>query len=131
MNDEFKDLFVKEDETLNKKILNDTLKPYIELTKDGSIIFKEEFYNLQPKKKIIIYILAKKVLKETGIIENERVGVKVISDSTGIAYGTVGRNLRVFFEEGTLKQEENEYFLPNYNLMKVSEWLLIPIKEAG
>jgi DNA-binding MarR family transcriptional regulator len=130
MNEEFKDLFVNESQPLDKELLSKTLKPFIQLTEKGDISFKEEFFHLTPKEKIVVYILVKKVLKEAKIIDEEMIGVKVISDYTGIAYGTVGRNLRELVKEGILKQDKNKYYFPNYSLFKVKDWFVLSVPEA-
>jgi len=124
-NDELDSLIVKETDVIDKKLLASFLKNYVRITESGEFIFEEKFFLLDAKKKIVIFLLARKVMKikNIGALDTEEVGPKEISDKSGIPFGTVGRTVRELVEKQIIKEREGKYFVPNFNLNKINSVL--------
>jgi len=121
MQDEFNELFIKKDD-LNKELLKEILLPNIRLLDDGTIIFQN--LSIQQNKKIVIYLLGNKIFNIREIKKNDAETPTIISKNTGIPLGTVKRSVRELVDLGIIKQnEKGEYFVPNFNLSKVKEWI--------
>ena len=125
-NDELDVLIVKENEVIDKMLLATLLKNYLKITETGEVVSEEQFFSLDAKKKILVFLLARKVMKLKGIghLESEDAGPKEISDKIGIPFGTVGRTLRELVEKNVIQQTESgKYRVPNFNLHRVKQIL--------
>lgn len=123
-NDEFKELFVTENEIIDKKLLGSTLTNFIKLTPTGELILETNFYNLSNTQKIIIYLLARKVLKIKKIIEQEEIGPTDLANSIGLAIGSV-KSVFFFTKDNIFKSLNGKYMIPNYAITKAVEYITI------
>lgn len=117
MTEVFDDLFVEKDE-LNETILKEILTDSIKMTSDGDIIFQKD---LDPKKTILVYLLANKVFFLKKIKTSEAEGPKEIHLKTGVAEGTVKRYVRELQKDGLLIGKKGKYFVPNHALQKIKK----------
>jgi hypothetical protein len=120
MSDKFDELFVEKDE-LNEQILKEMLVGKVKLTKDGEIIFQDEF---GPKQSIILHLLSNKVFVNKGLRESESEGPKDIHQKTGVPEGTVKVYVRELQKQGYLVRADRKYYVPNHALNKVKKLLL-------
>jgi len=123
--DELDELIVDENQVIDKGLLRDIIKPYLMITNEGGVIFKNPFDKQTGAKKILIYILARKVMKikNVGNLKHENVNQKDISEKTNIA----DYNVRSYIAtplKGIVLRDENGYFIPNYNLIRVKNLLI-------
>jgi len=118
--DELDTLVVDEDMYIDKGILANVLKDYLRITKSAQIIPEALFYELNNEKKVILYLLARKVMKIKGIVEVEGVGPSQISKDIGLPVGSV-KTVTYKIGKTLLKSEGGSYIVPNYNLKRVTE----------
>jgi hypothetical protein len=87
--DELDELIVSEEKILDKKLIADILKEYVKITDKGEIIFESKYSKLNAKAKILVFLLARKVMstKNIGNLKSEGAGPKEISEKTGLPYG--------------------------------------------
>lgn len=122
MNDDYDELFVDKKEP-RKRIVK-VLKPFLRFTNDGEIIYQEEFDSLSLKKKILLILLASKVLKGKDFKENEKMAVKELAEKLGaerssiegFIYGPLKKYLKT--ESGKVKIPSHSL---NYVLKEVEE----------
>jgi hypothetical protein len=116
MVDEFDNLFIDGKE-LDKMLLKNTLDTNVRLTTDGRIIFEREF---DPRKKILFYLLANKILVLRNIKTDEAEGPTTICKNIGIPEGTAKAYvIRLEKEKLVSKTRDGKYYVPNYYLEKV------------
>lgn len=123
--DELDEFIVEENEPANKKILASIIQPYIKSIGKNKVIDYSEKYELSPAwKKILVYLCCRKVMFIKGLIENEAVGPKGISDDhTGISMDSAKNISRDNKLKGLVIGNSGEYSIPNYRLKKVLEAL--------
>jgi len=114
----------KEANEVSLELLASILQSFVRFTKDGELLFEGEFYKLPGWKKIVIYLLSRKVISIKKLIEvfEEGAGSREISETIGVPQKSVSRELSTKLK--TLARNENsKYQIPNYNLHKCSEML--------
>lgn len=120
-------------DSLDKLIVDDNTQPdidllakivesYIRLTKSGQILFEKKFYALSEAKKIVLYLLARKIIKIKKLAAdfNEEVKTKEISEALGVKESNVRKYLSTELKEVT-KGIKGAYCVPNYDLYKCDE----------
>jgi hypothetical protein len=113
---------IYKNEEFNRELLVSVIEPFIRLTLDGKILPTEKFEELSDGRKIVSILLAKKVLKDDGIIENEKTRVNELvqrlskerSSIEGQIYGAL-KDL-VLVEQGDIS-------IPNFRIKKAKEFL--------
>lgn len=117
-------LIVDEKEAIDTDLLASTIRGVIKFTKDGEIIFEKKFYELKGYKKILIYLLGRKVIIIKKLKESfsEEVTPKDIADILGIPPKSITKYASIELK-GIIKSEKGKYKVPNYNLHKCSEVL--------
>ncbi len=105
-------------------LLASTLQNFVKFTKEGEIIFDGTFYALPEWKKIIIYLLSRKVISIKKLIPEFEEGVapKEISEIMGVASKSVSRDLATKLKT-LVRNENSKYKIPNYNIQKSAEML--------
>jgi len=121
---DLKDLIVDE-EKVNEEVLYQVLAPYIGIgSTTNTILLKPEFYKLSDsKKKILIYLTARKALAFLGKLEGEGVGPTEVAKKTNIKKGTVFPAIRKLEDEGLVENDDGKYFIANHNITKIKEIL--------
>ena len=126
--DEFDNLIVSSNEVINKRLVTDILMRFIKISTDGEVLFEGTFFKLDNKRKILIYLLTRKVMKikNIGSLETEEAGPSEISNQTGIAFGSVTWTVRDL-DSKLIKSINGKYYVPNYYIEKIKNLF----KEGG
>jgi len=123
MIDQLEDLIVDE-ESVNKELLSTTLKPFIRIVRENKqFTFTSEFTSLEPKQKMIVFLLGQKAKKILGFIEDEKTTPKIIASEIGLREGTVYPYARELEKATLLKNDNGRYFIPNYAFEQVKNYL--------
>ena len=110
MSTKLKKLMIDEEEVL-QEILADILENYVNITKNGDIIYKN-LEELDAEKKVIIGYLAHLARKLLGLTDTEKASAKVISEEMGINYNTVRSTVSKLVRAGILnKEERGQYYI--------------------
>ncbi len=121
-NEVLKQLFT-DDNDINANELFDLLSPFIKINKsDKSIIFLDSALKHSLKNKIILFLLAKKVLFLLKEIETDRVRSTDIIKETGIPKGSVNPTLKLLKETkgGSLVTSDKDgYYITSYQVSKI------------
>ena len=113
------ELFVNEEEISNE-LLKEILVDYVKLSAEGKIFLLPEFNALDRHNKILVVLLAKKVLKiKTGA--RETASPKDVIEVTGLPRGTVAPTLRGLQKEGFVTSSNGQYTIPTYAIYKIKE----------
>jgi len=109
-------------------LLYELLKDIIGIEKDsGELIFSKEYGKLSEKGKVLVVLLAQKARVRLGKapkgFSKEELRPKEIAELSGVKSSTVRVSLMKLREEGLVKSTEDGYFVPNYALPKVKEFL--------
>src|SRR5437868_2364903 len=82
-------------EEVDRASLARALHEYVGVdNKDGKVVLKPSFNKLTVRKKLLAYLLGKKVAKLLGKVENELTAPKEVTLQTGMPKGTVNPKLR-------------------------------------
>jgi hypothetical protein len=118
-------LIVSESEVGNLDLLASLVKSYLQFIKEtGEIIPNKEFYKLKDWKKLLIYLLGRKVIfiKKLNKDFIEEVTPKEIEDIFGVKSKSITKYAAVELK-GIIKSDKGKYKIPNYNLFKCEEIL--------
>jgi len=97
-----------------------TLKPYVNIQKSTNKIFLNNVDKLSAKNKILLYSLAKKLLKFSNHIDDETISALEFFNKTKIKKGTIDFAFKDLRDEGLLIGSGSSYEIPN---LKISEIL--------
>lgn len=121
-NDVLKQLFT-DDNDINANELFDLLSPFIKINKsDKSIIFLDSALKQSLKNKILLFLLAKKVLFLLKEIETDRVRTTDIIKETGIPKGSVNPTLKLLKEtkgSSLVTSDKDGYYITSYQVSKI------------
>lgn len=121
-NEVLKQLFT-DDNDINANELFDLLSPFIKINKsDKSIIFLDSALKHSLKNKIILFLLAKKVLFLLKEIETDRVRSTDIIKETGIPKGSVNPTLKLLKEtkgSSLVTSDKDGYYITSYQVSKI------------
>jgi len=114
----------KDTNDFSLELLASTLQGFVRFTKEGEIIFESSFYPLPEWKKIVIYLLSRKVISIKKLITNyeEGAGPKDISEVIGATSKNISRDLATKLKS-LVRNENSKYKIPNYNITKCAEML--------
>lgn len=121
MNDELESLLVSGKE-VDKKLVAEMLSPYIRIDKETCDIRPlSSWDDLKAYKKILLYLVARKVMIALGLnLPEENASPTEIMLSTGLKQGTVNPTLRRLLDDGVVGQtQERKYYIPNFAIEKV------------
>lgn len=106
-------------EQIDRESLARALKDYVGVdSKSGKVVLKSGFNKLSSRKKMIAYLLGKKVSKLLGKIDNELAAPKDIPNETGIPKGTVHPKLRELSETRLVSQtKDGEYYIESHQIL--------------
>lgn len=117
-----KQLFT-DDNDINASELYELLSPFIKINKTNkNIIFLDPALKHSLKNKIVLFLLAKKVLFLLGEIETDRVRSTDIVKETGIPKGSVNPTLKILKEAkgNSLVTTDNDgYHITSYQVSKI------------
>ncbi len=112
-------LILDENEDPNYDLLAKIILNYLRFTKSGEIIYEKEFNKLNSWRKVMIYLLGRKIIVLKKLVENfsERATPKEISKNTGVLQGSIQKYLTRELK-GITNSEKGSHMIPNYNLHK-------------
>jgi hypothetical protein len=112
-------LFVEKEATVSNRLLRDLLMPYVQLSADGEIIATPDFNNLNSEKKMLVILLAKKVLNLKLRLE-EKTSPKEIQTITALPVGTVNPSLTSLATKRLVQSEKGKYWIPNFAISRIN-----------
>jgi hypothetical protein len=130
-NDIYRDIFVDENllDDDRRRSLARQVSPNIKIYMSGSS-YKAKFTmagnKLSVQQKLLVYLLARKILQDRGLIQLEGMSPGELESETGIPGGTVRPNLRKLLDIQLLennKEEKGGYYVPNYALERTEKEL--------
>jgi hypothetical protein len=122
--DELDEIFVEKNETEDKKLVVDILKPLVTIDNQGNISFKDAYNSLDEMKKALIYLVCKKAILLRGIEGFvEPSGPAEVSKGAFISISSAKNALCTHYNK-FLKKEKEGYIVLNHNLRKIKELLL-------
>ena len=114
------ELFTDKDEVDTSDLVS-ILSPYIRIRKeDDRIIFLDEGHRATVRKKVLIFLLAKKVLFLLGKIDSEFVAPKEIIFETKLSRGSVLPTMMKLKNE-YVSAVDGKYFIPNHKIVKLKD----------
>lgn len=116
MNSEYDDLFVDEEES-RKRVMR-IAEPYLRFTQDGEILYEDEYEKLTGKQKVLLQIVAARILHEQGLRDVEGIKAGEIAENIqkskssieGYVYGSL---------KGIVESDNGKLRVPNSALNKV------------
>jgi hypothetical protein len=118
------ELFTDSGSQLEPAAIAALMKPYIRINRDTQrVIFTPAGMQLTANNKIILFILAKKVMFIRGINSKEAVAPKEVKAELGknIPSGTIDSVLKRLSEKGPIKGLAGRYFIPDFSFPQVEE----------
>lgn len=122
--DPLEDLYVDETE-INKERIRNALKGIIGLKREsGDAVFLSEYSNSSQQKKVLAYLLYRRVALEKGHIQDDELGItgSNLEEETGVPDGT----FKPFFKDLAFVVNESEkggYFIPDYGISEAIDML--------
>ncbi|MDP3901038.1 MAG: hypothetical protein Q8Q38_01745 [bacterium] len=120
--DVLKQLFT-DDNDVNAEELYGLLSPFIKINqKSKNIIFLDPAIKHSLKNKIVLFLLAKKVLFLLGELETDRVRSTDIIKETGIPKGSVNPTLKLLKEakgNSLVTTDKDGYYITSYQVSKI------------
>ena len=105
--------------TFNEEAVLHTLKDKIIFTRENEIVFITDPTNLKAQNQILLYALAKKVLKINQKIEDEVITVAEVSDKTKMNRNTLGVALKRLKDKNILMKSPSGYEIPAFKVEEV------------
>jgi len=97
------------------------LKPFVRIHSDSKEIYLTDQGNkCNIKNKMLIYFLAKKLLKLEEFISTESVSAKEIADKLNLKKGSVDATFKTLRESGFIMGSGKEYNIPNYKISDIN-----------
>jgi hypothetical protein len=118
------ELFTDSGSQIEPTAIASLMKPYIRINRDTHrVIFTPAGMKLTANNKIILFILAKKVIFIRGITTTEAVAPKEVKAELGknIPSGTIDAALKRLSEKGPIKGLDGRYFIPDFFFPQVEE----------
>ncbi len=110
---------------INEKAVVEALKPHITIQRDSKDIYLKNSGKLTIDEKVLVYSLAKKLLKLKGLVEQEAVSANEFYKRTGVKKGSVDSAFKKLREDGLLVGSGQNYEIPNYKIDEVVAMMLV------
>jgi len=121
--DPFDRLFSKDDR-VDTGLLAELLLPYIRIDPDsGRVRFTEDGHQLTVKKKVVVYLLARKAFAVRNSKASEVASPKEISTGIGAKGGTVRPKIKELLEERLIEESDAGYAVPTHSLQRAKQYL--------
>jgi hypothetical protein len=123
--DPLDELIVEEDKEVDKALLAELLRGKVEITASGKINLTEEVLNYPDWKKLLVYLLARKVVYAKKLIGGMKEGAmpadigKAALMSNSTVAKRLGRELK-----SVVEKTSSGYVIPNYRLIKCRSLLM-------
>jgi len=118
------ELFTDERSQIDPASLAAILRPFLRINKENKrVIFTPQGMDITANNKIILFVLARKVMFLQGVSESDSVRPKEIKEELGknIPAGTIDAGLKYLSEKGPLKGQDRKYFIPDFNFPQVEK----------
>ena len=118
------ELFTTSSSQIEPAALAVILKPFLRINSESKqVLFTPAGMNITANNKIILFILARKVMHIQGIIDSEPIAPKNIKRELGknIPAGTIDAALKHLSEKGPIKGQNGKYFIPDFNFPQVQD----------
>ncbi len=117
-------LIVDENQSIDSDLLASLIEDFMQFTKDGEFIFTEKFFKESDWKKVLFFLLGRKVIFIKSLKDGfkEEIQPKDISDLLVIPPKSITRILSTELK-GITKSTKGSHKIPNYNLHKCKEVL--------
>jgi hypothetical protein len=122
--DPFDELIVDENKELDKELLAEILRGRVQVTTSGKIIFANDFEKYPNWKRIMLFLLAKKVVfaKKLNKEPSEAATLKEIENVTLVSSNDVSKRIARELK-GIAEKKEKGYTIPNYKLIKCKQMI--------
>ena len=123
------DSFIVKEGGLNEKLLAEIIAPYVErIFPDGQVEYKDKFRKLNAARKLLIEVLIKKVktVKQVRGIKSEKTSMKELikkKGDLGVSEGSIKKSFNRELKNIIRKDDNGEYYVPNYTLQRAKEYL--------
>ncbi len=118
-----------DDQQVDLELLAKILYPYVRLLKSPARVeFTAEGEELSLRQKLLAYLLARKALKESGLIETEKTSPGEIERETKWSGGSIRPTLSRLKKDRLVRSDTSEdggYYIPNHQVPKVGEVLRV------
>ena len=119
--DPLDDIFVESNDGVSRKLISETLKPFITIDPSGNLDFSEEYDKLINIKKALVYLVSKKAMKLKEVIESEFAKIKEVSEKALISESDAKNSLCTKYKKLVENKKNEGYTIPDYKLKKVKE----------
>lgn len=118
MSSDFDDLFVDEKEA-RKRVMR-IAEPYLRFTQDGEILYQDDYEELTGKQRVLLHIVAARILHAQGLRDEEGIKAGEIADHIqkskssieGYVYGSL---------KDIVESDNGKLSIPNSKLNKVNK----------
>jgi len=121
------ELFTDSSNHIDPNELLALLKPFIGINRQNNkVIFTPEGLILKPNKKIILFLLSRKVLYLLGALSSEALAPRDIKSefSKNIPAGTIDVTIKRLSDTGLIKGDQGKYYIPDFNFPKIKEMFI-------
>lgn len=118
MKNELEELFT-DSSPFNESEIVSLIKPFVTIQKNNFDIFLYNIDKFSADDKILLYILAKKILKFKKYIPEETISALEFHKKTGIKKGTVDPAFKNLNESGLLVGSKDTYEIPNIKIPEI------------
>lgn len=102
--------------------LAEILEPYIRINiEDSSIFLIEAGVKLPIHEKLMLFLLARKVLKIKNLIEGEGISPTELISETQLKEGSVHPGLKLLRSKGLVVVKNGKYMIPNYQVIEIKK----------
>lgn len=118
------ELFTNSSSQIEPVVLAGILKPFLRINSERKqVLFTPTGMNITANNKIILFILARKVMHIQGLVGSEPVAPKDIKKELegNIPAGTIDAALKHLSEKGPIKGQNGKYFIPDFNFSQVQD----------
>lgn len=116
----FEKFIVDENAPLDRELVAEIVGPFLESVGRNKIIrYTERFKNSPVWMKIAVYLCIRKIMVESEIIKEEKVGPKEIAEDTHINEASARDISRDKNLKKIVSKEGGKYYIRNYDLNKV------------
>lgn len=120
---DFESLFTEAEE-IDSAELEGLLKPYILIKRDTNyIFFTEQGHQLKLEHKLLLFLLARKVLSLLGKEEKDETPPRTIIETTKLPRGSVLPTLKRLEGKHLAVNIKGNYFVPNYQIHRIKKVL--------
>jgi len=115
---EYDDLFVDEKEA-RKRVMR-IAEPYLRFTQDGEILYQDDYEKLTGKQKVLLHIVAARILHEQGLRDEEGIKAGEIAENIQKSKSSVEGHIYGSLK-GIVESDNGKLRIPNSALNRVQK----------